>query len=844
MKCFLDTETAGLHGIAVILQYAMDDGDINIHNFWLSTIDESIELLDRIAECEVIGFNLAFDMFHLCKWRTILELAVTVIGGDELPIDHIDQIAMLEERARDGKCFKPRAAFDLMLHARQTEFQSTMDRGDVRIRRVPTSLAYKLAGELDKRIVFDEILFARRKNKYAPKWVVHDIKRSDGEISPDFKDIVLKFRPSVALKALAVHVLGETDVLTFDEIEVPRKWWPFDRGYAPYAAAFGRPGNWSVYTKLKKGKKAKAVRVDLWPAVIQHHITHWEYNVQARTYARKDVEYTRKLYRYFKSPDCGDDNSELACSVAAVRWRGYAIDVPRILELKAVAEKKIRETPTAPNAVKRWIMQCLSVEERATFTSTKKTVLEKMAAEADGMPCPFGPCVDCNRTGHLPGTESAKRARAVVEARTMQKEVELYDKLLLAGRFHASFRVIGALSGRMSGSDGLNPQGIKRTKEVRRAFLLAFGGLVLHGGDFSGFEVVLAEAAYGDLALRRDLQTCENCRDVQVTTLAAPVVAEEWLSEAALHKYVALRRKEDQKKAAKAEVPYVERDYGKEKLRTFACPKCGQNKRMKIHALFGAIVFAPMTYDEVKATDGTADDKYNKSKASVFAMIYGGEGYTLMTRLNVPIEVADAAYVTFCATYPGVGLARQRVIQSFCSITQSGGLGSRVEWNDPAEYVESLLGFKRWFVLENQITKAVFALASDPPEDWKKLKIKVRRRADGRIQTAGGALQSALFGTAFQIQAGNMRAAANHEIQSSGAQITKYVQRKVWDLQPHGFHPWLVQPCNVHDEILCPTAPEIVDRVAEVVDEAVESFRPKVPLIEFGWKRMETWASK
>ncbi len=833
-----------MHGLPVIIQYAYDDGDIHIHNFWLSTIRESIELLDFIATCEVIGFNLAFDWFHICKMRTILELARNVIGEDELPIDHIDQMAMLEEKARDGKCFKPKAAFDLMLHARQTEFQTTMERSDVRIRRVPTQLAYSLASELESRIKFDALLFARRKNKHAPKWVVHDIKRPDGSWSPDFKDIVLKFKPSVALKALAVHVLGEEDVLTFDEIEVPRRWWPFDRGYAPFALAFGRPGQWSIYTKLKKGKRARATRVDLWPAVIQHHINHWEYNVRARQYATKDVDYTRKLYKYFGSPECGDDNSELACSVAAVRWRGYAIDIPRVERLKEAAQKKVLETPTAAAAVKRWISACLSPEERATFTTTKKVVLEKMAAEADGIRCPFGPCVDCNNTGTLPGAESAKRARAVVDARMMDKEIELYDKLLQARRFHASFKVIGALSGRMAGADQLNPQGIKRTKDVREAFQLAFGGLLLRGGDFAGFEVVLAEAAYHDERLRKDLQTCENCRDVQVATLDKAVVAGQWLSPYALAKYCGIREKEDRKKAAKDGVPYVEKDYSTEKLKTFACPKCGCNKRMKIHALFGTFVYPGMTYDDIRATDGTADDKYNKCKSAVFAMIYGGEGYTLMTRLGVPIEVANEAYRLFCERYPGVAIARQRVIAAFCSIRQNGGIGSKVEWHDPKEYVESLLGFKRWFILENHIVKAIFALAEDPPEEWKKLKIRVRRRADGREQTAGGALQSALFGTSFQVQAGNMRAAANHEIQSSGAQITKYVQRRIWDLQPAGLNPWLVQPCNVHDEILCPTAPEVVEQVDDIVMEAVESFRARVPLIEFGWKPMKTWASK
>lgn len=843
MKCFLDTETCGLHGMAVLLQYAYDDGPINLHNLWLTPIQETIDLLDEIAECEVIGFNLAFDWFHLTKVRTIWQLAADSLGGDELPIDHIDAFAEWEERARDGYCFKPRKAFDLMLHARQTEFQVTMERSDVRIRRVPTQLAYSLAQKLEDTVKFDSIMFARRKNKYAPNWVVHDIKLPDGSYNRDFKDIVLKFKPSVALKALAHHVLGEEDVVTFDEIEVPRKWWPFDRGWAPYAMAFGKPGHWTIYTKLKKGKKARAERVTLWPGVIQHHINHWEYNVRARVYATKDVEYTRKLYNYFKRPEAGDDNSELACSVAAVRWRGYAIDGPYIEGLKEKAQKFIQETPTSPNHVKRWIGEVMSETERATFTSTKKVVLEKMAATANGERCPFGPCPACDHTGNIPGAPSALRARSVLDARMMGSKIQLYDKLLKARRFHASYKVIGALSGRMAGTDGLNATGIDRTKETKAGFKMAFGGLQTRGGDFSGFEVVLAEAAYNDPALRKDLQTCEVCRDVQVVTLDKPVVARQWLSIPALAKYCGIREKEERKKAEKNGKTYVERDYSTEKLKTFACPKCGCNKRMKIHALFGTFVYPGMTYDDIRATEGTALDLYNRCKSAVFAMIYGGEGYTLMTRLGVPIEVANEAYQMFCDRYPGVRLARQRVIDAFCSIKQAGGLGSPVQWNDPAEYVESLLGFKRYFVLENQVTKALFALASDPPEEWKKLKVKVRRRQD-REQTAGGALQSALYGASFQIQAGNMRAAANHEIQSSGAQITKYVQRKIWDLQPHGFHPWLVQPCNVHDEILCPTAPEMLDRVDEVVEEAVESFRGKVPLIEFGWKPMETWASK
>jgi DNA polymerase I-like protein with 3'-5' exonuclease and polymerase domains len=176
---------------------------------------------------------------------------------------------------------------------------------------------------------------------------------------------------------------------------------------------------------------------------------------------------------------------------------------------------------------------------------------------------------------------------------------------------------------------------------------------------------------------------------------------------------------------------------------------------------------------------------------------------------------------------------------------QPGGLGSLVVWVDPADYCETFLGFRRYFTLENAIAKALFDLANRPPQHWKDIggKLKVVRR--DRVQTASGAVQSALFGAAFALQAGNMRAAANHEIQSPGAQITKHVQKKVWDIQPVGIHELLVAPLNVHDELMVPTHPDHIEDVTEAVREGVESFRLKVPLIGMTWNEAQAnWAEK
>ena len=120
-----------------------------------------------------------------------------------------------------------------------------------------------------------------------------------------------------------------------------------------------------------------------------------------------------------------------------------------------------------------------------------------------------------------------------------------------------------------------------------------------------------------------------------------------------------------------------------------------------------------------------------------------------------------------------------------------------------------------------------------------------RRWRSNRYQTAGGAVASALYGAAFQIQAANMRAAANHEIQSPGGQITKAVQRAIWDLQPSGIHELLVGPMNIHDELMCSTHPSVVKQVTEKVRTVVESYRDKVALIGMSWfEAMDNWAEK
>jgi len=813
---FIDSETCGLHSMMVLLQYAEDDGPIHLYNVWKEPVWKTLELLEWIAQNTVVGFNLAFDWFHVVKIHTIWSL----LPQDWIPEEHIEEIAMMEPKGRDGLCLKPAAACDLLLHSRKNQYQALMAREDIRIRRVPTVLAYSLADELEKRVQIDGIFFARSKDPEAPRWKVYDIFKKN-VLDEDFKDVVLKFKPAGGLKFLAEYALGFVPKFHFSDVELDKSYRPVELGYAPMALAISSPEKgWEVEViekkKARDGKTLKKIKKKgfAWPAKIQAHIDHWAMNEPAREYASDDILYTRELYKHFGSPAAGDDDSTLACMVPIVRWRGFEIDREGMEGLLQKAQDTVANAPcniNKPTAVRAYLTEVMD-EIEAVFIedTTKKAKLEGIAtwtADDDLSPHP-----------------AAIRARAILNVKHASKEIELYNKLLIAGRFHASFNVIGTMSSRMSGGDGLNAQAIKKTKEVRKNFPLKWDGYELCGGDFDAFEVTLADAVYNDPQLRKALVTFIDCHKCKATGKVKPLC----------------KSCKELKKAKKELLPDCP---GCALMEDEVCGGCEGAKKTtkKIHGLFGMALFPGKTYEEILASEGTDHDMYTMAKSGVFAMIYGGNAETLHRNLGIPLDVAQAAYEMWGKMFPGIEKARQRIFRNFCSMRQPDG--RQVLWEDPADYCETFLGFRRYFTLENKICRELYRMAQSPPKEWKSCPAKVVRRQ--RVQTAGGAVSSALYGAAFSLQQTNMRAAANHEIQSPGGEITKRVQRKIWDLQPAGLDTLFVAPMNIHDELECVTHPSYIDPVAEAVREGVESYRAKVALIGMTWnKGMLNWAEK
>ena len=210
---FLDTETVGLVGPIVLMQYAEDEGPVHLHEVWNKPVRETLRLIERICEQDVCAFNLSFDWFHINKLYGLFRCV-----GDKSKYPNVDEIVRLSEESREcirEYALRPKKALCLLLHTRKTEWQALMDRRPIRIRRIPTEIAYKISGLLSHKLPFSDIFFTRRKAGY--QWEVEQ----DND-DPNFSDIVLKFGASSGLKPLCSEIFK---VSTY-EFPIPKELYP------------------------------------------------------------------------------------------------------------------------------------------------------------------------------------------------------------------------------------------------------------------------------------------------------------------------------------------------------------------------------------------------------------------------------------------------------------------------------------------------------------------------------------------------------------------------------------------------------------------------------------------
>lgn len=785
----LDSETLGLCGPMVLLQFQRPGEEITLYEVWKEPVGRTLDLFEELMGEDLVMFNAAFDHFQMCKIATMWTLFAEQFGRDCVPNTlwwSPRMLGEIEKAARNvDLTLRPRGIYDLQLWAQRGPYQMCMERDPITIRRLPELVATQLCNYLNDNVKFDRILFAKKANPDGPQWSVVESTNRRKEPIPGLYDVKCIFHPSVSLKTLVGHLgLIKGEAAKFEDVGAPFSMMPVEMPFAPYALAFENiEGDmnddrgltpWTMvkdFLVRKYNTKAILDKLALpfygtWLHYGPEQIKFWSENERAREYASDDIVFTKRLWEHAGSPEFNDDDSVLATSVASARWKGFAIDNDGFKNLEAENVAKITPVPFFQKTAQclQFLKEVMDPQEAATLgKQTDKNFLEKLENKAGG------------ELGH--------RARLIMDARRAKKELELIWKLLIADRMHASFRVVGALSSRMSGSDGLNPMGIKRDKYIREKFPLAFPGFTAVGGDFAAFEVVLYIAVSKDKKLESDVLT-------------------EVIN-----------------------------------------PKTGLKEKQKIHALFGTHCFPHMSYWEIVNNK----DIYTRSKSGLFALIYGGNHRTLENRLSISESAAQNAYDGFLAAYPEARAERLRIEDEYSPVKESED--GRYIWTGFKPDVESLFGFKRRFdQVEFPAEEILFHIMMNLPHEITRIEGEFMRHPDmenPRLQNVSGLVMSALLGTCFGIQGAVQRQSNNHQIQSSGAQITKKLQRRIWDLQPIGLRPWVVQPMQVHDEILVVTRDEYVSSIERIKEELLDEMRSVVPLIDIEWmNHLRTWADK
>ena len=749
MRVYFDTESIGFYGPTIMIQYCIDRGEPVIHNCWEETVDRTLSLIEFLIDAdELIGFNLSHDAYHLSRTYDVLSMLPRL--GKPNPLDYRD--CEVQTEAHERFCLKPKSCLDLMVHGRKGVFQNTLNQKDIVIRKVPKVLAVQLVAELTNAVKVPDIYFSKSKIGY--HWLISNLdidgnevgkitKENIDSIDPNFVNVKLKFAPSASLKMIMAKVLGH-DVTTLDDLP-----------------ELGKVDE-SAYN-INKGD---------WVRVFNEHTFMWKNDKRRIKYALNDPIYTRELDDYFGNPPCGDDDSELAFAIGNFHWRGFSVDLQKAAELERVAEqtfKSVEINVNAPKQVKEWLLEVCNPFERIAVPDTQGDTLNNLVTPEWKEQNPI----------------LYDRVEKVLAARRAAKEIDLLGKLKEAKKLYVTFKVIGTKSNRMAGGSesyisshgSINPQGIKKGNAIRDVFTFVWPGYSLCGGDFSGHEVVIAEADWGDENLRTYLLTGN-----------------------------------------------------------------------KFHGLFGSVVYGK-NYEEIVSTSDKGmnepDGFYQRSKRAVFGWFYGAFKEKLAKVLWLEVEEVEKGLEILEERFPGIRKAREIIYNDFAALRQPNGIGSKIEWVEPKDYVESFLGFRRYFSMEYSVIRALFEMANNPSSIMKALgkEIKVMRR--DRFQTGAGAVSSALYGAAFNLQSAIMRTAANHRIQSPGGQINKHVQAQIYKLQPTGIGDLIVAPLNFHDELMCPTMKGYEEKVKEIVDRTVESFRPQVPLIEMEWKScLKSWKDK
>lgn len=729
MRIYFDSETSGLVAAPTYtLQVAIDNGPVEIVYLptgWQADPAKRVQvgrLLELLwsPDSTVVVFNLSFDVYAASMvWHQLL--------GE--PFESGNRVAP-----------PPRnRPVDLYIHALvKSDLAPYLLQGGrpvATLRRLP-----EIVGEEVAQQVEDEL------RTRIPEALHEFLKRKEHRIEdrPDLISYSWTIRGRMSLKGLMrFYGLPTLDLAEF---------WPLpSRKDNEEVAVWPYPQPWHE-------RNAPVFDRILADTTSPFHV-----------YSKLDILYLRVLDEKLGYPTT-NYNDICAQAVGFTRYAGLGLDRPLLLRTVEFYEQQRDQAKALMGD-----LDLNSPKERVAFlranapagfpiASSGKAVLEMIVKSPD-MP------------DSLKAAAKAMRDFKSYEQRLVQARLMRDCK---TGRFHPDFRVVGTPTDRMSGSSGLNPQGISKKMEHGgdgggavglRAVIEADGG-----GDFDALEMTIGADYYGDVNLKADLANKIDPH-LMAGILMDPLFPTRDYAEAARLKKAEdkflLGRRNEQNKKANFSIGYL------------------------------------CTYQKVAAIYGMSD----------------AEGKTAME--------------AFFNHYKEWGKARAQLEEDYCTADIDHWTLDSIE--RMKDYSENMFGDRRWFTFDKEVADLFWRFGHKSLRLTRTGRI-VRQKEKGE-QTFAGAVRSALLGAAIGIQAAVSRRAGNYPIQSTGSRLCKTLMARLWQLTRRpimNIHDELIlgrKPTPTDAELDWPA-------INAVVQEFLVEHRPMVEALNIDFKPITNWSEK
>jgi len=226
-----------------------------------------------------------------------------------------------------------------------------------------------------------------------------------------------------------------------------------------------------------------------------------------------------------------------------------------------------------------------------------------------------------------------------------------------------------------------------------------------------------------------------------------------------------------------------------------------------------------------------------KGKMIRFALLYFCSPFSVASTLNIdPVDAEELMEEHFFSHYKSMGETRKKFEESFCTADfKTWNIGSVGKMKD---YSENIFGSRRYISFEKYFADFLWSQTDKIAAVAKGDEEKILRRKEKGKQKMVQAIRSACLGAASGLQKAVYRQLGNYPIQSSGAELTKKLMRKIWNQ----FH---VPMMNIHDEIVIPSGyEECYEDIKKTIYSFLIEYRKVIPHLNMEWERAQTWGEK